>query len=212
MSATHHPLHEFYACLDACNAAAPADQAALEAALWTRFGVERTVLILDMAGFSVKVRTRGLMYFLRKIRYMQSVVAPLLRHHQGELVKFEADNAYAVFPAASDALACALAIHATFRARSDGDPDVDNVVVSIGLARGRILLIPGHDLFGDAVNLAAKLGEDLAGHDETWIAEELFPEAASLPGVRLETTEVSASGLTFQAGLLRPSSPAHPSR
>ncbi len=198
-----HPLHEFYASLDACNAAALADQAAHEAELWTRFGAERTVLILDMAGFSVKVRTRGLMYFLRKIRYMQSVVAPLLRHHRGELVKFEADNAYAVFPAASDALACALAIHATFRARSDGSPDVDNVVVSIGLAHGRILVIPGHDLFGDAVNLAAKLGEDLAGHGETWISEELFPEAAAMPGVSLATTEVSVSGLTFQAGLLR---------
>lgn len=195
-------LKEFYAQLDACNAATPADEPAREAEVWARFGVDRTVLILDMAGFSVKVQKHGLMYFLRKIRYMQSVVAPLLRHHRGELVKFEADNAFAVFEHAADALACALAIHETFRARADGSPDVDDVLTSIGLARGRILLIPGHDFFGDAVNLACKLGEDVAGAGETWIAADLFAEAAALPGVRIEPVHFALSGIEIPAGKL----------
>jgi adenylate cyclase len=196
-------LKEFYAQLDACNAAAPADEPALEDAIWDRFGVERTVLVLDMAGFSVKVQKHGLMYFLRKIRYMQSVVAPLLRHHHGELVKFEADNAFAVFPRAADALACALATHVAFRSRADGSPDVDHVEVSIGLARGRILLIPGHDFFGDAVNLACKLGEDVAGASETWIAADLFADALALPGVAVEPTTFALSGIEIPAGQLR---------
>lgn len=196
-------LKEFYAQLDACNAASPADEPAREAEVWARFGVERTVLILDMAGFSVKVQKHGLMYFLRKIRYMQSVVAPLLRHHRGELVKFEADNAFAVFEHAADALACALAIHDTFRARADGSPDVDDVQVSIGLARGPMLLIPGHDFFGDAVNLACKLGEDVAGAGETWIAAELGAEAAALPGVTVEPRTITLGRLRIEAGLIR---------
>ena len=196
-------LKEFYAMLDACNAAAPADEPAQEADVWRRFGVERTVLVLDMAGFSVKVQKRGLMYFLRKIRYMQSVVAPLLRHHRGELVKFEADNAFAVFPVTRDALECALAIHETFRARADGSPDVDYVQVSIGLARGRLLLIPGHDFFGDAVNLACKLGEDIAGAGETWITRDLIPETSALHGIEVEPAVLRLSGLEFPAGKLR---------
>lgn len=196
-------LKEFYAQLDACNAASRADEPAHEEAIWKRFGVERTVLILDMAGFSVKVQKHGLMYFLRKIRYMQSVVGPLLRHHYGELVKFEADNAYAVFAHASDALACALDTHAAFRSRADGSPNVDDVQVSIGLARGRILLIPGHDFFGDAVNLACKLGEDVAEAGETWIAEDLFPEAQALSGVAVEPTTFALSGIELPAGRIR---------
>ena len=195
-------LQDFYAWLDATNAAAPAERSAHEAALWERFGVDRTVLVLDMAGFSSKVQRHGLLYFLRKIRYMQSVVAPLRGRHDGELVKFEADNAYAVFGRAADALACAQAIHEAFSSLADGTPDVDNVVVSIGLAQGRILLVPGHDFFGDAVNLASKLGEDVAGHGETLVSEPLISEAERLPGFRVERLNVGVSGLSLAAGRL----------
>lgn len=195
-------LADFYAWLDATNAASPGERAGHEAALWERFGVERTVLVLDMAGFSSKVQKHGLLFFLRKIRYMQSVVAPLLTRHGGELVKFEADNAYAVFARAAGAVACAQAIHDAFVALADGMPDVDDVVVSIGLARGRILLVPGHDFFGDAVNLASKLGEDIAGHAETLITEELIPEAETCPGLRVERLAVNVSGLTLKVGRL----------
>lgn len=197
-----HALADFYAALDATNAAVPAERAFHEAAVWERFGAERAVLVLDMAGFSSKVQKHGLLFFLRKIRYMQSVVGPLLPRHRGELVKFEADNAYAVFAETGDAIRCALAIHEAFRALADGNPDVDDVVASIGLAHGRILLVPGHDFFGDAVNLAAKLGEDIAGHGETLLAEALIPEAERQPGVRVEHMAVTINGLPINAGRL----------
>ncbi|HSI09654.1 MAG: adenylate/guanylate cyclase domain-containing protein [Rariglobus sp.] len=189
-------LADFYARLDACNLASPAERAALESDLWTRFGTGKTVFILDMAGFTTKVQKHGLLFFLRKIRYMQSVVAPLLSEWRGELVKFEADNAYAVFGDPLDAVHCALRIHETFQYLADGLPDVDDVVVSIGLARGRILMIPGHDFFGDAVNVASKLGEDIAGHRETYVSAELFADLARDPALVVEPVE----GLGLSAG------------
>lgn len=195
---TASPLADFYARLDACNTATPGQRAALEADLWTRFGAEKTVFILDMAGFTTKVQKHGLLFFLRKIRYMQSVVAPLLAEWRGELVKFEADNAYAVFDRPLDAANCALRIHETFHYLADGLPDVDDVVVSIGLARGRILMIPGHDFFGDAVNIASRLGEDIAGHRETYASAELFPDFATDPSLKLEPVQI----LGLQAGKL----------
>jgi class 3 adenylate cyclase len=193
-------MQEFYERLDACNDSSPEQREALEAELWGRFGSEKTVLILDMAGFTTKVQKYGLLFFLRKIRYMQKIVAPLLERHNGQLVKFEADNAYAVFQHSMDAVHCALAIHETFQYLANGLPDVDDVVVSIGIARGRILWIPGHDFFGDAVNLASKLGEDLAGHRETYVSQDLFPGIASDPGLKLETMQINISGLTLSAG------------
>lgn len=183
-------LSDFYARLDACNLASPAEQAALEADLWTRFGTEKTVLILDMAGFTVKVQKHGLLYFLRKIRYMQSVVAPLLTEWRGELVKFEADNAYAVFANPVDAVHCALRIHQTFQHLANGLPDVDDVVVSIGIAQGSILLIPGHDFFGDAVNVASRLGEDIAGHRETYVSAEVLTAISKDPKIVVEPINV----------------------
>ena len=184
------PLSDFYARLDACNLATPVEQAALETDLWARFGTEKTVLILDMAGFTVKVQKHGLLFFLRKIRYMQSVVGPLLTEWRGELVKFEADNAYAVFTRPIDAVHCALRIHQTFRELANGLPDVDNVTVSIGLAHGSILLIPGHDFFGDAVNVASRLGEDIAGHHETYVSAEVLAAIGEAPGIAVEHVQI----------------------
>jgi len=197
-----HYMQEFYARLDACNDSSPEQREALEEELWSRFGAEKTVLILDMAGFTTKVQKYGLLFFLRKIRYMQKIVAPLLEQHNGQLVKFEADNAYAVFQHGMDAVHCALAIHDTFQYLANGMPDVDDVVVSIGIASGRILWIPGHDFFGNPVNLASKLGEDLAGHRETFVSQELFPEIQADPGLILDILPFNISGLTLMAGRL----------
>jgi class 3 adenylate cyclase len=121
---------------------------------------------------------------------MQTVVGALLKDWRGELVKFEADNAYAIFDRSMDAVHCALRIHETFQELANGMPDVDNVVVSIGLARGRILIIPNHDFFGDAVNIASRLGEDIAGHRETYISAELLDEVAGDPALSVEPVEV----------------------
>ena len=184
------PLSDFYARIDACNLATPAEQAALEADLWARFGTEKTVLILDMAGFTVKVQKHGLLFFLRKIRYMQSVVSPLLAEWRGELVKFEADNAYAVFNHPIDAVHCALRIHETFQYLANGLPDVDDVTVSIGIASGPILLIPGHDFFGDAVNIASRLGEDIAGHRETYVSAEVLTAIGEDPRISVQSAQI----------------------
>lgn len=199
-------MHAFYGLLDRCNMATPQERDSLEQELWERFGIEKTVLVLDMAGFTTKVQRSGLIYFLRKIRYMQCTVAPLLETWKGELVKFEADNCYAVFDQNTDALRCALCIHQTLRELADGLPDVDDVTVSIGIARGRILLIPGHDFYGNAVNLASKLGEDIAGHGETLASADILPDLEVLTDLHIERINLSVSGLELEAGRIT----AHP--
>lgn len=194
------PGHQAFArLLDACNAAQGAEREALEREVWARFGAERTVLVLDMAGFSAKVRRFGLLPFLRKIRYMQTVVRPRVEARRGEIVKFEADNAYAVFPEGADAVHCGLEIHADLRRLCDGSPDIDDVQACIGLARGRILLIPGCDLFGDAVNLASRLGEDLARPEEV-LADPAVAEAVKGDGrLRLEPVSFTLPGAPLEA-------------
>jgi adenylate cyclase len=193
-------MQEFFARLDACSDSTVEQREVLEVELWDRFGAERTVFILDMAGFTTKVQKYGLLFFLRKIRYMQKLVAPLLKEHHGELIKFEADNAYAVFNRNLDAVHCALKIHETFQYLADGMPDVDDVEVSIGIARGRILWIPDHDFFGDAVNLASKLGEDLAGHCETLVSADLFADIATDPSLKIEQQPFSIAGIALTVG------------
>lgn len=52
-------MQEFFDRLDACNDTDPRLRTELESDLWLRFGAVKTVLILDMAGFTAKVQNTG---------------------------------------------------------------------------------------------------------------------------------------------------------
>ncbi|MDL5045378.1 adenylate/guanylate cyclase domain-containing protein [Oscillatoria amoena NRMC-F 0135] len=169
-------MKRFHAMIDKCAGAPARERKKCERELWEKFGAEKTVMILDMSGFTVTVQRGGLVEFLLKIRAMHRVVRRELRRHHGRLVKFEADNAYAVFDNPADAARAAVAMVEYFR--GEREPEVS---LSIGIAHGSILLVPRQDFFGDAVNLAGKLGEDLAGRDEI-----LIDEKAVTPAMRHE--------------------------
>ena len=131
--------------IDKLNAQ-PERQTELEADIWRQFGCHKTVLALDMSGFSLTVRRDGIVSYLAKIRQMQQLTIPLVKQYQGELVKCEADNLMAVFDDATHALQAAIAM-------SVGCKHLGQTV-SIGLDYGHILLIKNKDCFGDAVNRA----------------------------------------------------------
>ena len=68
----------------------------------------------------------------------------------------------------------------------------------MGIGYGRILNIADHDLFGDEVNLASKLGEDIAGMGEILLTSaaraEIDDEAIQTPE---RTISVSGISLTY---------------
>ena len=136
-------------------------EAELDAAVWEAFGCERTVLVADMAGFTTSTRERGIVHYLRLIQRMRRLGAELLEAHCGRLVRFEADNLFAVFGAPDAALRFSEEFVARCEASNQSQPPESQIHISLGIDHGRILLRED-DFFGDAVNMASKLGEDLA--------------------------------------------------
>lgn len=178
-------MNGFFSLIDQLNAH-PEQAETLEALIWQTFGVEKAVLALDMSGFSLTVRRDGILAYLQRIRRMQQVSLPLVPAHGGEVVKCEADNLMLVFNSGLQAVQAALAIRNACHAIGQE--------VSIGLDYGRILYIPESDCYGDAVNLAYKLGEDLARGGEILITAAI--RQALPPGAFSLTEEhFSISGL-----------------
>ena len=128
---------------------------------------EKTVaiMVLDMSGFSRLVQRHGIIHYLAMIRRMRRVVAPAVARHRGLIVKFEADNCFAVFPTADDAVAASLAIQHDIYVANLATPDESDIFVCIGLGYG-LTLLACDDLYGNEMNLAAKLGEDVAERGE----------------------------------------------
>lgn len=130
-----------------------------------RFEQPLAVLVLDMSGFSRITRERGIIAFLALIERMRALCGPCVTEAGGRLVKAEADNLLAVFPSAEQALSAAMGMLAATRGDAEGRGPADQVRICLGIGFGPVLDL-GDDVFGDELNLASKLGEDLADPGE----------------------------------------------
>ena len=182
-------LPSFFTLIDHLNSCAAEDRARVEELVWDAFGVERAVMVLDMSDFSLMARRDGILPYLAQIRRMQVVTGPIVRECGGEVIKYVADNLMAVFPAAREAVQAAVKINKALPA--DG-------AVSIGIDFGRFLMIPGEDCYGDPVNVAYKLGEDLARPGEILVTAGVRERLDAGAGA-LREQQVSVAGLELLA-------------
>lgn len=198
-------MHSFSALLDTLNSAPPDRKPAVQQLILDAFQRRKAVLALDMSGFTLTVRRDGILAYLCQIRRMQQITTPIVLAHQGSIVKNEADNLLAVFDDTQQAVRAALAmLHAAACASGSVVP---SIAFSIGIDYGEVLLIEHADCFGDAVNLAYKLGEDIARPGELLVTQAVHDQLRDAPGaagMQLQEASVSVSGLALVAYTVTP--------
>lgn len=157
----------------------PEQRARITAQIDRDFGEVRAVLVLDMSGFSVTTQKHGITCFLLMIHQLRAIAKPAVEEAGGLVVKAEADNLYCMFEDVHEAIAAARDINSRLRTL---EPVISGcpIVVSIGIGYGRILNIDEEDMFGDEVNLASKLGEDVAKAGEILLTEAASARAREL--------------------------------
>jgi len=175
-----------------------------ERVVWDRYGCLAAPFVLDLSGFSRTVRRHGIVHYLALMRRMQRIAAEAVPGRRGRIVKFEADNCFAVFERVADAVDAGHDIHAAFAEANRGLPRSQRLAGSVGIAWGRILLVPDTDYFGDAVNLACKLGEDLGEAGEILLTSDAARRLPKRRKLDLEPVRYSISGLQLDAARLRP--------
>jgi adenylate cyclase len=157
----------------------PEQLATIDSQIATLFEAQRAILVLDMCGFSRLTIRHGIIHYLAMIRRMQTAVLPLIEAGRGKLVKTEADNVFATFATVGDALRTAHAIHKTLAHANAVLPADWDVHVGIGIGFGPLLLIGSDDVYGSEMNLASKLGEDLAEAGDVLLTEAAFARAGA---------------------------------
>ncbi|QJR09951.1 hypothetical protein DSM104443_01002 [Usitatibacter rugosus] len=188
---------EFFALIDRLPNAGEAERQSLEAQIWERFGVERAVMALDMSHFSLTVRRSGILSYLGLIRRMQVITKPIVDAHGGALVEFHADNLMAVFPDVPQAVDAGIAMNRAFelQMKPDGGQMIE---VAIGIDFGRFLFVDGCRCFGDTVNTAFKLGEDLARAGEILLTPGARARLGAAFPHPFSEQQFSISGLELQ--------------
>ncbi|RPI25226.1 MAG: adenylate/guanylate cyclase domain-containing protein [Chloroflexota bacterium] len=177
----------------------PEGRKQVEDTLWKEYGAEHTVFVLDMSGFSLLCRKYGIIHYLSMVRRMQLTAAPVVKSCGGRVVKFEADNCFAVFPDPLSAVRSAIAMQFAFDAANLLTPDELDIRISCGIDCGRILMVGEHDCFGEAVNRACKLGEDIASASEILVTQDAMGLIPPEAGIKYSEVSLSISGITIPA-------------
>jgi class 3 adenylate cyclase len=145
--------------------------------IWERFGAEGAVFISDMASFSSTSRKIGVCHYLKLIHRARQIIAPLIAKNNGLLLKCDADNCYAFFQQTDDAIRASFDINEELFRHNDEFSKTEQIYVSVGIDHGPVLLVGDVDFFGDPVNTASKLSEDLAIKAETLVTKRALEHA-----------------------------------
>ncbi len=114
------------------------------------------ILAADIVGYSRLMRAdeEGTLARLKALR--KELFAPKVREHRGRIVKLMGDGALVEFASAVDAVRCAVVIQAGMAAREAGVAKDCALTMRLGINLGDIIIEAG-DIYGDGVNLAARL-------------------------------------------------------
>lgn len=175
----------------------PAEQETARARIWDEYGTEGAVFISDMASFSSTSRKIGVCHFLKLIHRARQTIAPIIAANNGTLLKCDADNCYAFFERTDDAIRASFDVNSAMFESNERYPIAEQIYLSVGIDYGRVLLIDSEDFFGDPVNTASKLGEDLAVKAETLVTQRalehssfVIPELAERMTARISQIEI----------------------
>jgi adenylate cyclase len=178
------------------------ERKSIERNLWNEYGAEYAVFVLDMSGFSMLTRKYGIVHYLAMVRRMQLTTEPLVKSNGGFMIKYEADNCFAVFPDPLSAVNAAIAMQHAFAASNLQTPEDQDIHISCGIDYGKLLIIGREDCFGDPVNRASKIGEDVAAAGEILITKEAMDMIPTEACIRAREINVSISGISIPAYLI----------
>src|ERR1044071_1554849 len=168
----------------------PARRDKIEKQIRDAFERRVAILALDMIGFSRLTVEYGIIHYLAMIHQMAEGATPAVKGNGGTVIKQEADNLFAIFNTPGQALEASLDIFRAFDAINSVVPTERDIFGSVGIGYGETLIVGGEDMFGSEMNLACKLGEDLAEKNEILLTPAAF---MALPARRYICSPVSFS-------------------
>jgi adenylate cyclase len=114
------------------------------------------ILAADIAGYSrlMGADEEGTLARLKLLR--SELIDPKNKQHHGRIVKTTGDGILIEFPSVVDAVRCAIEVQRSMVERNADVPQEKRIEFRVGVNLGDVM-IEGRDLYGDGVNIAARL-------------------------------------------------------
>jgi adenylate cyclase len=186
------------------------------------------IMAADMVGYSRLMAADESGTILRHKFYRQAVIDPKVSHHGGRVFKATGDGFLVEFPSAVHAVQCAVEIQ-TAIAEHEKKGSHRQIQYRVGISLGDLVIDEG-DIFGDGVNVAARL-EQLADAGGVCISDVVYQnvksklsfafeslgrkELKNIPGevqvYRVQIGEAASGGASHQSAKDKPTLPGKPS-
>jgi adenylate cyclase len=134
------------------------------------------ILAADVAGYSrlIEADEEGTLGRLKTLR--AEIIDPRIAGHHGRIVKTTGDGLLVEFASVVDALRCAAEVQAAMAETNAASPLDRRIDFRVGVRQGDIVVEDG-DIFGDGVNVAARL-EGLAEPGGICVSARVQEDAA----------------------------------
>jgi class 3 adenylate cyclase len=115
------------------------------------------IFAADIAGYS-RLMASDEVGTLARLKACRAIIDGLIASHRGRIFNTAGDSVVADFASAVDAVQCAVAVQAAIATENTGGTadDDEPMQFRIGVHVGDVM-VDGHNLLGDGVNLAARL-------------------------------------------------------
>ena len=114
------------------------------------------ILAADIAGYSRLMGADEAGTLARLKEYRRELIDPKNKQYRGRVVKTTGDEILIEFPSVVDAISCSLEVQQGMRERNADIPPEKHIEFRIGINLDDVI-VEGRDLYGDGVNIAARL-------------------------------------------------------
>jgi class 3 adenylate cyclase len=140
-----------------------------------------TILVADIAGSTQFYERYGDIAGLAMVQRCMDLVYPVIAANFGTVVKTVGDSVMARFDRPEAAACAAVEIQSQLAAANATACQAEQIHLRIGIHSG-FALISGDDIFGDVVNVAARVGA-IADRDEIIVSADVRDEIGSVAGL-----------------------------
>ncbi len=130
------------------------------------------ILAADVVGFSALMEQdeEGTLARIKSLR--REVIDPNVKEHHGRVFKATGDGVLVEFASPVEAIRCAVRVQEALAAGGAGEPS-SALQLRIGINLGDILIEEDGDVYGDGVNVAARL-EQVAEPGGAYISGKVY--------------------------------------
>jgi len=131
-----------------------------------------TILFVDIAGFTATTNRQSRRQNASLLQNFENLLKPQIKKFSGQLVKSIGDALLLTFRSPTDAMLCACRMQDRVAWHRQQHPQDEPIVIRIAAHLGEVR-VARHDVFGEAVNLAARI-EAVTPPGEIYLSEAVY--------------------------------------